>query len=112
MTCNPNSDIVKILAAMMESNKVEGDALDEAVIEAKSYEASGINNSGVEAQILYLIETYSVRDAEEIVRGLIMTTVPEWAQGMVAHYRREHNLPETITDRAIYEKLEALHYSP
>lgn len=31
---------------------------------------------------------------------------------MVANYRREHNVPETVTDRAIYEKLEAIHCSP
>lgn len=69
MTSNPNSDAIARLVSMLEG--VDDGALDEAVIEAKSHEASGINNGGFDDQIEYLIEMYGVDGAAEIISGVV-----------------------------------------
>jgi hypothetical protein len=53
-------------AAMLEPN-----ALDEMVHEAKAAEAADINNSGVEAQVGYLMQSYSPQELEQTIDDLL-----------------------------------------
>ena len=58
----PSSELAALapkLASEAEAKGIEPESLDEAVHEAKSREASAINNEGLEAQIGYLLEGFS-----------------------------------------------------
>lgn len=53
-------------AAMLDQN-----ALDELVHEAKAHEAADINNSGVKAQVGYLMECFPLPQLEQTINELL-----------------------------------------
>ena len=59
-------------AAMLDQS-----ALDELVHEAKAQEAADINNSGVEAQVGYLMEYFPLPQLEELINDLLTEPATE-----------------------------------
>lgn len=58
------------LVAELESRGVDPSSLDEMVHEAKSREASSINNQGLEAQIEYLVECYGIEHVVDMTEDV------------------------------------------
>ena len=61
---------IQRLVAGVEESGIDSLELDEAVHEAKSAEASEINNGGHEDQIRYLVEALGVAGVEEVIKGI------------------------------------------
>lgn len=66
-------DIIGInkLISELQQSGADDSILDEAVQDAKSAEASEINNGGFGDQVIYLVRCYGVDDAREIIAGAL-----------------------------------------
>jgi len=72
-----NQALARLFVQIKEKNFTAGD-LDDLVHDAKSEEASDINNQGIESQVQYLVDSWGWKEAVKAIRetlGLPITRV-------------------------------------